>query len=41
MDLLELWRKLKDRFEHKKSIKPLIVQYEWIRLCLQDYKSII
>ncbi|XP_044478235.1 uncharacterized protein LOC123205349 [Mangifera indica] len=40
MDLLELWRNLKERFDHHKSITLPMTQYEWTYLCLQDFKSV-
>ncbi|XP_044492781.1 uncharacterized protein LOC123216441 [Mangifera indica] len=40
MDPLELWRNLKERFDHHKSITLPMAQYEWTHLRLQDFKSV-
>ena len=39
-DPLELWTKLKDQYDHMKSVVPLQAQYVWQRLRLQNFKSV-
>ena len=39
-DLLKLWTKLKERYDHMKIVVLLQAQYAWQHLKLQDFKSI-
>ena len=39
-DLLELWTKLKDRYDHMMLVIFPQAQYAWQHLRLQDFKSI-
>ncbi|KAK4397535.1 hypothetical protein Sango_1590100 [Sesamum angolense] len=36
----QLWRSLKDRFDHQKTVILPRARYEWIQLQLQDFKMI-
>jgi len=39
-DPLVLWNKLKERFDHEKTVILPKACYEWLHLRLQDYKSV-
>ena len=39
-DPLVLWTKLKERYDHQKTVILPRARYEWIHLRLQDFKSI-
>jgi gag-polypeptide of LTR copia-type len=39
-DPLELWKYLKERYDHQKQVLLPKVRYEWIHLRLQDFKSV-
>jgi len=39
-DPLELWNKLKERYEHLKAIILPNARYNWMHLRLQDFKSV-
>ena len=39
-NLLVLWNKLKERYEHLKAIILPKARYDWMHLRLQDYKSV-
>ncbi|KAK1430133.1 hypothetical protein QVD17_12672 [Tagetes erecta] len=39
-DPLTLWNKLKERYDHQKTVILPKARYEWIHLRLQDFKSI-
>ena len=39
-DPLELWTKLKERYDHMKSVVFPQTQYAWQHLRLQDFKSV-
>ena len=39
-DPLELWKSLKDRYDHQKFVLLPKARYEWIHLRLQDFKSV-
>lgn len=39
-DPLELWRNLKERYDHQKQVLLPKARYEWIHLRLQDFKSV-
>ena len=39
-DPLILWNKLKERFDHQKTVILPKARYEWLHLRLQDYKSV-
>ncbi|GJT07375.1 S-type anion channel SLAH1 isoform X1 [Tanacetum coccineum] len=39
-DPLVLWNKLKDRFDHQKTVILPKARYEWTHLRLQDFKSV-
>ncbi|KAL0325285.1 UNVERIFIED_CONTAM: hypothetical protein Sradi_5097800 [Sesamum radiatum] len=36
----QLWKSLKDRFDHQKTVILPCARYEWIQLRLQDFKTI-
>ncbi|XP_073128547.1 uncharacterized protein [Henckelia pumila] len=36
----ELWKNLKERFDHQRTIVLPRARYEWMHLCLQDFKSV-
>ncbi|KAL2232822.1 UNVERIFIED_CONTAM: hypothetical protein Sindi_1462200 [Sesamum indicum] len=36
----QLWKSLKDRFDHQKTVILPRARYEWIQLRLQDFKTI-
>ncbi|KAL0325901.1 UNVERIFIED_CONTAM: hypothetical protein Sradi_5159400 [Sesamum radiatum] len=36
----QLWKSLKDRFDHQKTVLLPRARYEWIQLRLQDFKTI-
>jgi gag-polypeptide of LTR copia-type len=38
-DPLELWKNLKERYDHQKQVFLPKARYEWIHLRLQDFKS--
>ncbi|KAK4397364.1 hypothetical protein Sango_1573000 [Sesamum angolense] len=37
----QLWKSLKDRFDHQKTVILPRARYEWIQLQLQDFKTIV
>ncbi|KAL2227104.1 UNVERIFIED_CONTAM: hypothetical protein Sindi_2069100 [Sesamum indicum] len=37
----QLWKSLKDRFDHQKTVILPRARYEWIQLRLQDFKTIV
>ncbi|KAJ0561379.1 hypothetical protein HanHA300_Chr06g0222251 [Helianthus annuus] len=37
---LELWKNIKERFDHQKLVLLPKARYEWLHLRLQDYKSV-
>ncbi|KAK6117321.1 hypothetical protein DH2020_048912 [Rehmannia glutinosa] len=37
---LELWKSLKDRFDHQKTVILPRARYEWMQLRLQDFKTV-
>ncbi|XP_062119317.1 uncharacterized protein LOC133833075 [Humulus lupulus] len=39
-DLLTLWKNLKERYDHQKTVILPNAQYEWLHLRLQDFKSV-
>ncbi|XP_047331899.1 uncharacterized protein LOC124935510 [Impatiens glandulifera] len=39
-DPLVLWNNLKERYDHLKTIILPKAQFEWLHLCLQDFKSV-
>ncbi|XP_021980569.1 uncharacterized protein LOC110876716 [Helianthus annuus] len=39
-DPLELWKNIKERFDHQKLVLLPKARYEWLHLRLQDYKSV-
>jgi len=39
-DPLELWKNLKERYDHQKQVILPKARYEWIHLRLQDFKSV-
>ena len=39
-DLLELWKNLKERYDHQKQVLLPKARYDWIYLRLQDFKSV-
>ena len=36
----ELWRELKDRYDHQQDVTLPIAKYEWLNLRFQDHKSV-
>ncbi|XP_076952862.1 uncharacterized protein LOC143626770 [Bidens hawaiensis] len=39
-DPLDLWTKLKERYDHQKTVILLRARYDWVNLRLQDFKTI-
>ena len=39
-DPLILWKNLKERYNHQKTVILLKTRYNWIHLRLQDFKSV-
>ena len=39
-DPLVLWKGLKERYDHQKTIILPKARYDWMHLCLQDFKSV-
>ena len=39
-DPLDLWKNLKERFDHQKTVILPKTRYEWMHLRLQDFKSV-
>ena len=39
-DPLVLWQRLKDRYDHQKTVILPIARYDWLHLRLQDFKSV-
>jgi hypothetical protein len=39
-NLLELWKNLKERYDHQKQVLLPKAHYEWIHLRLQDFKFV-
>ncbi|XP_017256303.1 uncharacterized protein LOC108225859 [Daucus carota subsp. sativus] len=38
-DPLELWKNLKDRYDHQKTVISPKARYDWMHLMLQDFKT--
>ena len=39
-DPLELWKNLKDRYDHQKTVISPKARYDWMHLMLQDFKTV-